>query len=103
MKRVVVLGRGGAGKSTIAALLGAVTGLPVIELDKHFWPPDLTPIPRDQWTAIQRKLISGSQWILDGDLGPYDVAEARLKGRRHRDRSRFPVVALCVAGRAAIP
>lgn len=37
MKRVVILGRGGAGKSTLAARLGEITGLPVIELDKSFW------------------------------------------------------------------
>lgn len=79
MKRVVILGRGGAGKSTVAAQLGTVTGLPVIELGKHFWSPDLTPIPQDQWTAIQRELVSGAKWILDGDLGPYDVVEVRLK------------------------
>jgi adenylate kinase family enzyme len=36
VNRVVVLGRGGAGKSAVAARFGAITGLPVIELDKHF-------------------------------------------------------------------
>jgi dephospho-CoA kinase len=42
-RRVVILGRGGAGKSTFAARLGAVTGIPVIELDTVFWRADLTP------------------------------------------------------------
>ena len=37
MNKVVILGRGGAGKSTLAVRLGAATGLPVVELDKHFW------------------------------------------------------------------
>jgi adenylate kinase family enzyme len=31
MQRVVILGRGGAGKSTVARRLGKVFGLPVIE------------------------------------------------------------------------
>jgi hypothetical protein len=44
MKRVVVLGRGGAGKSSFARRLGSTTGIPVVELDKHFWPADPTPI-----------------------------------------------------------
>jgi adenylate kinase family enzyme len=79
MRRVVVLGRGGAGKSTFAARLGATLDLPVIELDKHFWPPDLTPLPHEQWAAKQRELISGPAWILDGDLGPYDVLSVRLR------------------------
>ena len=44
MQRVVILGRGGAGKSTLARRLGELVGLPVIELDKHFWQPGLVPL-----------------------------------------------------------
>lgn len=55
-----------------------LTGLPVIELDKHFWSRDLAPLPMDQWKALQRNLISAERWILDGDLGPYDAPEVRL-------------------------
>lgn len=36
MMRVVILGRGASGKSTLARTLGAITRLPVIELDKIF-------------------------------------------------------------------
>jgi adenylate kinase family enzyme len=79
MRRIVILGRGGAGKSTLAARLGATLALPVIELDKHFWAPDLTPTPKDQWAQIQRRLTSGEQWVIDGDLGPYDVLDVRLQ------------------------
>ena len=78
MNRVVVLGRGGAGKSALAASLGVLTGLPVIELDKHFWSSDLTPLPMDQWKALQRNLVGAERWILDGDLGRYDAPEVRL-------------------------
>jgi adenylate kinase family enzyme len=79
VKRVVVLGRGGAGKSTVAVQLGMLIGLPVIELDKYFWSSDLTPRPVEQWKALQRNLISAERWILDGDLGPYDVLDVRLQ------------------------
>jgi adenylate kinase family enzyme len=79
VNRVVVLGRGGAGKSTVAARLGVLTGLPVVELDKYFWSRDLTPLPIDQWKVLQRNLISTERWILDGDLGPYDAPEVRLQ------------------------
>lgn len=79
MRRVVILGRGGAGKSTFAACLGSDLALPVIELDKYFWAADLTPTPKDQWTKIQHQLVSGDRWILDGDLGPYDVLYPRLQ------------------------
>lgn len=78
MRRVVVLGRGGAGKSTLAVKLGATTGIPVVELDTHFWAADLTPLPADRWTAVQRELVDAPAWILDGDLGPYDAPQPRL-------------------------
>ncbi len=79
MRRIVVLGRGGAGKSTLAARLGTVLALPVIELDRHFWSPDLTPMPKDRWARVQHGLASGPGWIIDGDLGPYDVLPVRLR------------------------
>jgi shikimate 5-dehydrogenase len=44
VRRVVVVGAGGAGKSVFAARLGEATGLPVVELDKIFWRPGLLAI-----------------------------------------------------------
>jgi adenylate kinase family enzyme len=79
MKRVVILGRGGSGKSTLAARMGALTGLPVIELDEHFWRPGLQATPPEQWAAVQRELVRDEGWIMDGDLGPYDVLDVRLQ------------------------
>ena len=76
---VIVVGPGAAGKSTLAVCLGEITGLPVIELDKLFWRPGLAATPRDQWAAIQRELASQESWIMDGDLGPYDVIDVRLE------------------------
>lgn len=79
MKRVVILGRGASGKSTLAARLGQITGLPVIELDKLFWQPGLAATPREQWLKIQEKLAAQEKWIMDGHLGPYDALEPRLR------------------------
>ncbi|RAS62597.1 adenylate kinase family enzyme [Lentzea atacamensis] len=75
----MILGRGGAGKSTLAAALGTATGLPVIELDKHFWGPDLEATPPDRWAVVQGELAITDRWIMDGDLGPYDVLDVRLR------------------------
>jgi len=79
MKRVVVLGRGAAGKSTLAARLGEMTGLPVVELDQLFWQPNLPARERDEWESVQRELTRSDAWILDGDLGPHDVLGVRLR------------------------
>lgn len=78
MRRVLFLGRGAAGKSTAAIALGRRTGLPVIELDQLFWRPGLAPTPPHEWMQKQAELIAGDQWILDGDLGPYDDLPIRL-------------------------
>lgn len=69
-----MLGCGGSGKSVFARRLGARTGLPVVELDGVFWPAGLS---RPEWVARQRELVASPKWILDGDLGPYDVLEVR--------------------------
>lgn len=39
MKRVVIAGCPGAGKSRAARTLSDLTGLPVIHLDSHYWQP----------------------------------------------------------------
>ncbi|MGC2279059.1 MAG: hypothetical protein WA603_03530 [Candidatus Acidiferrales bacterium] len=79
MKRVVILGRGASGKSTLAARLGEITGLPVIELDKLFWQSGLIATPRDEWQKVHINLTAQEKWIMDGDLGPYDALEPRLR------------------------
>lgn len=78
MKRLVIIGPGASGKSTLALRLAEVTGLPVVELDKLFWRPGLLPTPRDEWVAAQQRLVQGEGWIMDGDLGSYDAIETRL-------------------------
>jgi adenylate kinase family enzyme len=75
VKRVVVLGRGGAGKTALARQLAAATGLPRTELDAIFWQPGPRgPRPPDPavWAARLTELARQEQWIIDGDLGPYD-------------------------------
>jgi len=79
MQRVVILGRGGAGKSTFAKKLGGTTGLPIVELDKHFWRPGLIPTAREQWIEAQRRLADQPRWIMEGDLGKYDELSVRLQ------------------------
>lgn len=78
MHRVVILGRGAAGKSTAAQSLGRRTGLPVVELDELFWQHGTMPTPAHVWVRMQIALTSSDRWILDGDLGQYDSVSIRL-------------------------
>ena len=79
MKRVVIVGRGASGKSTLAKRLGEITGLPVVELDKIFWRPGLVATPREEWVAVQELLAAKEEWIIEGDLGQWDFVETRLR------------------------
>jgi adenylate kinase family enzyme len=79
VKRVVILGPGASGKSTLALRLREIARLPVIELDKIFWQQNLIATPRDRWVEVQRALVEQESWIMDGDLGPYDEIEVRLR------------------------
>ncbi|MBA3468996.1 MAG: DNA topology modulation protein [Herpetosiphonaceae bacterium] len=69
MRRVVVIGSPGAGKSTFSQQLGRLLELPVIHLDSHFWRPGwVEPLRRD-WAAQQLELIQQPGWIMDGYYG----------------------------------
>jgi adenylate kinase family enzyme len=55
-----------SGKTTLAARLGSILGLPVIDLDDYYWRQ--TPLPTDeQWAARHAELIKGDRWIISGD------------------------------------
>jgi adenylate kinase family enzyme len=69
VKRVAVIGSGGAGKSTFARALGERTGLPVIHLDALFWRANWEPTPKPEWIELERGLVAGERWIMDGNYG----------------------------------
>ena len=69
MKRVAVIGSGGAGKSMFARELGERTSLPVIHLDRLFWKPGWVELPEDEAQALHAELIQPERWIIDGNYG----------------------------------
>jgi TetR/AcrR family transcriptional regulator, fatty acid metabolism regulator protein len=80
MHRVVVLGRGGAGKTVLSGRVAAAIGAPLVELDTLFWQQaDLQPLSPGDWVRVQREHLSATRWVADGDLGPYDVVSVRLR------------------------
>ncbi len=69
MQRIAIIGRGGAGKSTLARVLGERLGLPVIHLDTEHWLPGWVEPPDDMWKARVTELVQGERWIMDGNFG----------------------------------
>lgn len=67
MRRVLILGNAGAGKSTLAKRLAARIGAPVVHLDAYFWQPGWQPTPRDQWGERVVALAEQESWIMDGN------------------------------------
>jgi adenylate kinase family enzyme len=69
MRRVLVIGISGAGKSTFSRGLAARTGLPVIHLDTEFWRAGWKITPREEWRAKVTELVTREAWIMDGSYG----------------------------------
>ena len=69
MQKVLIIGSGGAGKSSLARQLGELLGIQVIHLDKLFWRSGWVETPRDEWKATVAELIKGDRWIMDGNYG----------------------------------
>lgn len=77
MKRVVVIGSGGAGKSTFSRKLGEATGIDVIHLDSEFWRPGWERTPQDEWEQKVAEMTLRDSWIMDGNFG--GTREMRLR------------------------
>jgi adenylate kinase family enzyme len=67
MRRIVILGCSGAGKSTFAKTLGAKFGLPVIHLDTLFWQPGWVEPEPEAFRAAVEAAIAGDAWVTDGN------------------------------------
>ena len=74
MRKVLVIGSGGAGKSTFARRLGAALGIEVIHLDALYWNPGWVGTPKAEWLATVGELARRDSWIMDGNYsGTLDV------------------------------
>ncbi len=65
-RRIAVIGRAGAGKTTVALALGAALGLPVVHLDPLAWASGWRPVPAADFDARHAAAIAGDAWVLDG-------------------------------------
>lgn len=68
MKKILILGCPGSGKSTLSHKLGDRLGLPVIHLDKLFWTPGWVSIPREELIGKISIELQKERWIIDGNF-----------------------------------
>ncbi|HJQ34317.1 MAG TPA: DNA topology modulation protein [Pyrinomonadaceae bacterium] len=74
MRKILVIGTGGAGKSTFARALGERLGLPVIHLDREYWRAGWVEPPKDEWRQRVEELSARAAWVMDGNYsGTFDV------------------------------
>jgi adenylate kinase family enzyme len=74
MRKVLVIGSGGAGKSTFARRLREQLNLELIHLDMLYWRPGWVETPKPEWQQTVAELIKRDEWIMDGNYsGTLDV------------------------------
>ena len=77
MKRVIIIGCPGSGKSTLSIQLAKITGLPLCHLDNVFWNADKTTISKEEFAEKLKEILKGEEWILDGNFA--STMEMRLQ------------------------
>lgn len=78
MRRVMIVGCAGAGKTTLARRLAEASGLPLVHLDFHYWRPGWQLPDLEDWRKRVCALAGASEWIMDGNYSnTYDVRMPR--------------------------
>ena len=108
MKKVIVIGCPGSGKSTVSRALHNKTGIPLYHLDMMYWNADKTTVEKSVFLERLYAVLEKDEWIIDGNYGstmelrmaacdtvvfldyPLDVCLDGIKERRGKPRSDMP-------------
>lgn len=108
MKRCIVIGCLGSGKSTFSKMLHRATGLPLYHLDMMYWKEDRTSVSREIFLNILKEVLNKDCWIIDGNYEsmmemrmekcdtvffldyPVEVCMEGIMSRRGKERSDMP-------------
>ena len=69
MKKVIVIGCPGSGKSTFSRALHERTGLPLYHLDLLYWNTDKTTVSKEVFRERLQNVLMLDRWIIDGNYG----------------------------------
>ncbi|MDE6670462.1 MAG: hypothetical protein K2K26_12390 [Muribaculaceae bacterium] len=67
MKKILIIGCGGSGKSTFARKLAEKTGLPLHYLDMIWHRSDHTTISQEEFDTKLEEILKNDTWIIDGN------------------------------------
>ena len=108
MKKVIVIGCPGSGKSTVSRALHNKTGIPLYHLDMMYWNADKTTVEKNVFLERLSTVLEKDEWIIDGNYGstmelrmaacdtvifldyPLDICLDGIKERRGKPRSDMP-------------
>ena len=108
MKRIIVIGCPGSGKSTFSRALHKKTGIPLYHLDMMYWNEDKTTVEKAVFLDRLAAVLQKDEWIIDGNYAstmelrlaacdtvffldlPSDICLDGIKERRGRARSDMP-------------
>ena len=108
MKKVIVIGCPGSGKSTVSRVLHNKTGIPLYHLDMMYWNADKTTVEKSVFLERLSDVLEKYEWIIDGNYGstmelrmaacdtvifldyPLEVCLDGIKERRGKPRSDMP-------------
>ena len=108
MKKVIVIGCPGSGKSTVSRALHNKTGIPLYHLDMMYWNADKTTVKKSVFLERLSAVLEKDEWIIDGNYSstmelrmaacdtvifldyPLDVCLDGIRERRGKPRSDMP-------------
>lgn len=76
-RKILIVGCGGAGKSTFARKIGTKFTLPVVHLDRLWWLPNWVNRSKEEFDEMLQNELKKPAWIMDGNF--FRTFKLRLK------------------------
>ncbi|MBQ4163648.1 MAG: topology modulation protein [Turicibacter sp.] len=67
MKRIMIIGCPGSGKSTLSKQLAVKLKLPLVHLDQMYWKSNWQPISNEIFDELLLREVEKDEWIIDGN------------------------------------